>query len=173
MKPISKKLARITGNTIGIDWEKIDLDQFHKGLQVELEHGSKLGKKTNITKDDLVVTGRIALAHLEEIPDYYTRLKSMEAEADKPKNKKLKEADVIDLDSFRKEKHDREDYYNFVLVSTDGKFIFNPDDYMLVELTHRDQADALIDADLDKAVELGAEVTPLSPTTPKSSNKDT
>lgn len=75
----------------------------------------------------------------------------------------LKEGDVVDLGAFRKEKRDREDYYNYILVSTDGQFTLNPDDFVLVELDHRDQADALVDGDLDKAVELGASVVPLNP----------
>jgi hypothetical protein len=37
---------------------------------------------TSVTDDDLIVTGKIALAHLNEFPDYYTRLKRMEAEAE-------------------------------------------------------------------------------------------
>ena len=73
----------------------------------------------------------------------------------------LDEGDVIDFVSRRKEKRDREDYYNTVLVSTDGQFIFNPDDYFFVELNHRDQADALVDGDVDLARALGAKVTPI------------
>lgn len=55
----------------------IDEDEFHRGLNVELEHGKK-GKGTNLTGDALRPTALIALAHLNEIPDYYTRLKKME-----------------------------------------------------------------------------------------------
>lgn len=78
MVKISKKLARSIGDVIQLDWNEIDLDQFHKGVQVEMEHGSKLGEKTNITKNDLIVTGKIALAHLLELPDYYSRLEKLE-----------------------------------------------------------------------------------------------
>jgi len=74
----------------------------------------------------------------------------------------LDEGSVADLASFRKEKRDREEYFNTVLVSTDGRFIFNPDDYLFVELDHRDQADALADADVDLAIELGAKVTTIN-----------
>lgn len=59
---------------------EFDLDQFHRGMQIELQHGTG-DPDTNITDDDLVTTGKIALAHLNEIPDYYTRLAAMEAEA--------------------------------------------------------------------------------------------
>jgi hypothetical protein len=75
--------ARSIGEAAGIDWAKgdVDLEQFRMGLSVELEHGSR-NPTTDVTHDDLVVTGKIALAHLEEIPDYYTRLAKMEAEGE-------------------------------------------------------------------------------------------
>lgn len=73
--------ARKIGQEIGIDFNKIDLEQFCMGLDVELEHGSFYGNETNVTNDDPIFTGRIAWAHLKEIPDYYTRLAKMEAEA--------------------------------------------------------------------------------------------
>lgn len=68
--------------TLGIDFdtEGFDLEQFRMGLDVELEHGAS-DPETNVTGDDSVATGKIALAHLREIPDYYTRLAVMEAEA--------------------------------------------------------------------------------------------
>lgn len=67
----------------------VDVDEFHMGLNVELEHGKK-GKGTNLTGDSLRPTALIALAHLNEIPDYYTRLKKMEDGA-KSAIKSLKE----------------------------------------------------------------------------------
>lgn len=72
--------ARTAGDAIGIDWTATDLEQFRMGLAVELEHGTR-DPETNVTGDDLVVTAKIALAHLREIPDYYTRLAKMEADA--------------------------------------------------------------------------------------------
>lgn len=60
--------------------EGIALEQFRMGLGVELEHGRR-DPETNVTGDDPLITGKIALAHLREIPDYYTRLAAMEAEA--------------------------------------------------------------------------------------------
>jgi hypothetical protein len=67
---------------IGIDWSSapFDVEQFRAGLDVELEHGS-LGPATNVTDDNPTVTGKIALAHLNEFPDYYTRLEAMEEQA--------------------------------------------------------------------------------------------
>ncbi len=74
--------AKKIGEEIGIDFKQIDLEQFRLGLNVELEHGSHYGEETNVTNDDPHFTGRIAWAHLREIPDYYTRLAKMEAEAE-------------------------------------------------------------------------------------------
>jgi len=75
---ISDDLAKTVGDHLNIDWSVVDLQQFKQGLKVELEHGTKLGNKTNITNNDLVMTGRIALAHLIELPDYYSRLRKIE-----------------------------------------------------------------------------------------------
>lgn len=72
--------AKWAGDQLGIDWSKVDIEQFRMGLEVELEHGS-IDPVTNVTNDDLTMTAKIALAHLKEIPDYYTRLKKMEEDA--------------------------------------------------------------------------------------------
>ncbi len=74
--------ARRVGEEIGIDWASapFDLEQFRMGMDVELEHGLR-DLLTNVSHDDPVVTGKIALAHLNEFPDYYTRLARMEEEA--------------------------------------------------------------------------------------------
>ncbi len=73
--------AKRVGETLGIDWSKFDADQFRMGMDVELEHGT-IDANTNVTNDDPVTTGKIALAHLNEFPDYYYRLDKMEKEAD-------------------------------------------------------------------------------------------
>lgn len=72
--------AKRIGEALGLDWIKFDVEQFRMGLDVELEHG-KRDSSTNVTQDDEVLTGKIALAHLNEFPDYYTRLQKMETEA--------------------------------------------------------------------------------------------
>ena len=74
--------ARAIGEEIGIDWAKspFDVEQFRVGMTVELEHGLR-DERTNVSNDDPHVTGKIALAHLNEFPDYYTRLERMEEEA--------------------------------------------------------------------------------------------
>lgn len=77
---IAEEAKRI-GDTLGINWAKIDPDQFRRGLEVEFEHGAD-DPETNVTNDDAVLTGKIAWAHLKEFPDYYTRLDKLEAEAD-------------------------------------------------------------------------------------------
>ena len=70
------------GARVGIDWDssRFDVEQFRMGLEVELEHGQH-DPATNVTDDDELTTGKIAWAHLNEFPDYYTRLEKMEAEA--------------------------------------------------------------------------------------------
>jgi hypothetical protein len=73
--------ARATGEALGVTWEEFDVDQFRRGMNVELEHGLA-DPATNVTSDDAMATGRIARAHLNEFPDYYDRLHQMEAEAD-------------------------------------------------------------------------------------------
>ena len=73
--------AKQIGNDLGIDWNEVNLEEFFKGINVELEHGTKY-PETNITKNDKGLTGKIAWAHLKEFPDYYTRLEKMEKEAD-------------------------------------------------------------------------------------------
>jgi len=80
-KEFTKESAKKIGEAIGIDWHKYDLEQFRMGLAVELEHGAH-DPQTNVTDDDEIMTGKIALAHLKEIPDYYTRLNKMETEAE-------------------------------------------------------------------------------------------
>jgi len=83
-KSFTPEEARRIGAEIGIDWDTapFDVEQFRSGMDVELEHGLH-DVLTNVTDDDPLVTGKIALAHLNEFPDYYTRLERMEEEAKK------------------------------------------------------------------------------------------
>ena len=73
--------AKQIGDVLGIDWHDFGVEQFQSGLEVELEHGTR-DEQTNVSNDDALITGKIALAHLKEFPDYYTRLSAMEKEAD-------------------------------------------------------------------------------------------
>jgi hypothetical protein len=79
-KGVSPRKARKIGEELGVDWNRIQLDEFRRGIEVELEHGRR-DPETDITNDDLALTGKIALAHLNQFPDYYTRLARMEEEA--------------------------------------------------------------------------------------------
>lgn len=75
-KKIAKKL------NIDFSKEKFNLNEFTMGINVELEHGTRFSN-TNVTNNDPILTGMIALAHLQEFPDYYTRLNKLEEEAKK------------------------------------------------------------------------------------------
>lgn len=78
----SNEQAKEIGEKLGIDWSKWDIDQFRRGMDVEIEHGTR-DPNTNVTNDNPLMTGKIALAHLNEIPDYYDRLAEMEEEGEK------------------------------------------------------------------------------------------
>ena len=66
---------------LGLSRGKIHLKQFQMGLNIELEHGRR-NPFTNITDDDEILTAKIALAHLCEFPDYYSRLEKLEKAAE-------------------------------------------------------------------------------------------
>lgn len=72
--------ARQIGEQLGVDWSKFDVEQLRKGMDVELEHGAREAL-TNVSNDDSLITGKIALAHLNEFADYYDRLDKLEEEA--------------------------------------------------------------------------------------------
>jgi hypothetical protein len=80
-KVFTTEQAKEIGRMLGVDWRKFDIEQFRMGMDVELEHGT-CDSHTNVTGDDAFITGKIALAHLNEFPDYYTRLEKMEVEAE-------------------------------------------------------------------------------------------
>jgi hypothetical protein len=73
--------AKEAGEKIGIKWDKFDVDQFRRGMDIELEHGTR-DPSTNVTNDDPIMIGKISLAHLNEFPDYYDRLEEMEEKAE-------------------------------------------------------------------------------------------
>jgi len=80
-KVFTEEQAKEIGEKLGITWDKFDVEQFRRGMDVELEHGTE-NSVTNVTDNDPLTTGKIALAHLNEFPDYYTRLDKMEKEAE-------------------------------------------------------------------------------------------
>ncbi len=79
-KQFSTDEAKAIGDRLRVDWSRFDAEQFRMGLNVELEHGLH-DPETDVTGNDPVLTGKIALAHLKEFGDYYTRLQKMEDEA--------------------------------------------------------------------------------------------
>ncbi len=81
-KTFTTEEARVIGSYLGVKWANFNVEQFRMGMDVELEHGLR-NPYTNVTNDDLKMTGKIALAHLNEFPDYYTRLERLENEAKK------------------------------------------------------------------------------------------
>ncbi|MFH1238111.1 MAG: DUF5661 family protein [archaeon] len=80
-KEFNEEEAKIVGEQLGIQWDKFDVNQFKIGMNVELEHGL-VDVETNVTNDDPIITGKIALAHLNEFSDYYDRLEKLEKEAE-------------------------------------------------------------------------------------------
>ena len=77
MKFNAKKIAE----DLKIDLKKYSLDQFRKGLKVELEH-------RDITHGDPLKTGKIVLAHLKEVPNYYDKLEKVEKKSSPKKKRK-------------------------------------------------------------------------------------
>ena len=80
-KRFTAEEAKAIGEQLGVRWNEFDVEEFRMGMDVELEHGLR-DSETNVTGDDPVTTGKIALAHLKEFPDYYQRLEKMEKEAE-------------------------------------------------------------------------------------------
>lgn len=80
-KTFTKEQAEAIGRTIGINFNEYDIEEFRMGLSVELEHGSH-DPETNVIDDNEEMAGKIAWAHLKELPDYYTRLEKMEQEGE-------------------------------------------------------------------------------------------
>ncbi len=80
-KHFTTEEAKRIDEALGMDWSKYDVEQYRMGLDVELEHGL-VDPHTNVTNDNPIMTGKIALAHLNEFPNYYTRLEKMEREAE-------------------------------------------------------------------------------------------
>jgi hypothetical protein len=78
----TREEARRVGDEFGVDWDRFKLEQFRIGMDVEYEHGAH-DPQTDVTGDDPILTGKIALAHMKEFPDYYERLERMEKEAER------------------------------------------------------------------------------------------
>jgi hypothetical protein len=74
--------AKRVGDEIGVDWDRFELEQFRIEMDVEYENGAH-DPQTDVTGDDPILTGKIALAHMKECPDFYERLERMEKEAER------------------------------------------------------------------------------------------
>ncbi len=93
---ISKTQANKLAKDFNINLDVINIEDWYYGLNVELEHGKKLGAITNLTNDNLKMTAKIAIAHLIEFPDYYKRLQKMEKQAEKYWENKTKKSIFIE-----------------------------------------------------------------------------
>lgn len=80
MKVLPKEAGIILAN-VNTEKMKIPLEEFRRGLEVELEHGTRF-KDANVTNNHPILTGKIVLAHLKEMMDYYERLEVAELEGD-------------------------------------------------------------------------------------------
>jgi len=76
-KRASDELIDAVAQELDIDFRTVDRKEFARGMMVELEHGT-VNPATDITGDAPALTAKIVLAHLNELPDYYTLLDGME-----------------------------------------------------------------------------------------------
>jgi len=82
MVKLTEIRLRKVAKDLNIDLRKLPISTLKKGMKVELEHGL-IDTRTNVSFDDLIITAKIALAHIIEFPDYYDRLEQLEKEATK------------------------------------------------------------------------------------------
>lgn len=80
-KQISSDEARRIGESLHIDWDQVDLEQFRQGLMGSHEQEA-VDPETGLTYDGVLLSGKLVLAHMQEFPDYFTRLAKLKAEAD-------------------------------------------------------------------------------------------
>jgi len=111
-KEISKLIDKYN-----IDLNNISIQTIKDGINVELEHGYKAGLYMNVTNDDIDQTFKIAMAHIDEFPDYYERLEKMEKEAD----------------AFWKNKIIKPNYYYDYSLVNKTWYKFNSDDKMIIK----------------------------------------
>lgn len=123
---ITMEQARDVGTTLRVNWKTapFDVEQFRQGMTVELEHGDR-NDITNVSDDNLIITGMITLAHLLEFPDYYYRLADMEAQADRDKKRPKQKARVM---MKSKAYHDKPGYLIYGTTVDGGAFsVFEKD----------------------------------------------
>ena len=78
---VSADEAQVILSEVNVEGMNIDQDEFRRGLEVELEHGTEF-KDANVTNNHPVITGKIVLAHLKESLYYYKLLEVAEIEGD-------------------------------------------------------------------------------------------
>jgi hypothetical protein len=80
------KRAKAIGDELGVNWDDVDLGEFAQGIKEEMEHGNLYSEHhagaTVVHDDSLETAAKIALAHLVELPNYYTMLEEMEEKGD-------------------------------------------------------------------------------------------
>jgi hypothetical protein len=79
-KRISSDEAKRIGESLHIDWDQVDFDQFRQDL-LGNSHRGFMDPETGPTYDGVLLTGKIVLSHMQEFPDYFTRLAKLKAEA--------------------------------------------------------------------------------------------
>ena len=90
LKSFSMDEVKKIGDNLKVDWDTISLEEFFMGVNHELEHGTK-NPETNVTNDDPIETGKIALEHLKEDPEYYSKLAEVEPEVEKANGDEMEE----------------------------------------------------------------------------------
>jgi hypothetical protein len=81
-KQISSNEAKRIGDSLYIDWDQVDLEQFRQGLMGNHKQGV-MDPETGLTYDNVLLSGKVVLAHMQEFPDYFTRLAKLKAEVDR------------------------------------------------------------------------------------------
>ena len=81
-KQISSEEAQRIGESLHLDWDHIDLEQFRQGLMGEVDEAN-MDPETGRTYDSVLLSGKLVVAHMQEFPDYFTRLEKLKAEADR------------------------------------------------------------------------------------------
>ena len=86
-KLFTAREAKEIGDKLGIDWEQIDIRQFHRGMNAELEDGA-YNPVTNFASDDPILVGKVVRAHLHESANYYIEWAKMEKKAEREHSSK-------------------------------------------------------------------------------------
>ena len=80
-KQLSSEEAKRIGEALHIDWDQVDLEQFRQDLMGNHNQGS-IDPETGLTYDGVLLTGKVVLDHMQEFPDYFTRLAKLKEEVD-------------------------------------------------------------------------------------------